>query len=229
MNRKLNSYIIVMVLIFLSGQNGSFSAGKEIQLLKPDRTGGIPVMAAINKRESSRSFAAKNISDQVLSNLLWAACGINRSDSGKRTAPSAMNKQEIDIFAAMDNGLYKYNAVRHSLELVSSKDIRSLTGLQNFVKDAPLTMIYVADMSKVAGETQDDKLIYAGADTGFIGENVYLYCASEGLAVVIRAYIDKGALGKAMNLKENQMIILAQTVGYPGSKTDCFITDSSFP
>lgn len=216
MNKKLNSYIVVMVLILLSVQNRSFSAGKEIQLLKPDRTGGVPVMAALNKRESSRSFDVKKIPDQVLSNILWAANGINRSDSGKRTAPSAMNKQEIDVFAAMDNGLYKYNPSRHSLQMVSARDIRSLTGLQDFVKDAPLTMIYVADMSKVAGETRDDKLLYAGADTGFIGENVYLYCASEGLAVVIRAYIDKDALGKAMNLKESQMIILAQTVGYPG-------------
>jgi len=215
MNRKFNSYIPVMVLFFLLSQNGSFSAGKEIKLLKPDRTGGIPVMAALNKRESLRSFSAKKIPDQVLSNILWAAYGVNRPGSGKRTAPSAMNKQEIDVFAALDNGLYKYNADRHSLELVAAKDLRSLTGLQDFVKDAPLTMIYVADMSSVAGETRDDKLLMAGADTGFIGENVYLYCASEGLAVVIRGYIDKGALGKAMNLKEHQMIILAQTVGYP--------------
>ncbi len=215
MGRNLNVFIII-ALIFIGGSNVSFSAGKEIVLPKPDRTGGIPIMAAINKRESSRTFSDKKIPEQILSNILWAACGINRPDSGKRTAPSAMNRQEIDIFAATDNGLYRYNAARHSIELVTSGDIRSLTGIQGFVKNAPLTLVFVADMSKVAGDKRDDKLIHAGADTGFIGENVYLYCASEGLAVVIRVYIDKEALGKAMNLKESQMIILAQTIGYPG-------------
>jgi len=216
MYKKNICFALFFIFIFSLSQSSAFSEKKEIQLVKPDRNGGIPLMSALNKRNSSRSFSEKKLSDQVLSNILWAAYGINRVESGKRTAPSAMDKQEIDIYAAMESGLYKYNASVHSLELISAKDVRSLTGQQGFVKKAPLNLIFVADMSKVAGGTTEEKLLYAGADTGFIGENVYLYCASEGLGTVIRAYIDKNALGKALNLKENQMIILSQTVGYPG-------------
>jgi SagB-type dehydrogenase family enzyme len=216
MNKKLICYILSFTITLLTIQKISFSAGDEILLMKPDKTGGIPIMAALNKRKSSRSFSENPLSDQVLSNILWAASGVNRPDSGKRTAPTAMNNQEIEIYAAMKSGLYKYNAVKHSLELILGKDIRALAGSQEFVKDAPLNLIYVADISKVAGGTREEKMLYAGADTGFIGENVYLYCASEGLATVIRGYIEKNALGNAMKLNKNQMIILSQTVGYPG-------------
>ena len=179
--------------------------------------GGAPLMLALSRRQSSRSFSAKAIPDQVLSNLLWAANGINRADAGKRTAPTAVNRQEVDIYIAMAEGLYLYNAKLHALSLVVAKDLRALTGRQGYVQNAPLNLIYVADMSRVAGNSREDKLLYAAADTGFIGQNVYLFCASEGLATVIRAFIDKDALGKAMNLKSSQMIILAQTVGYPGN------------
>ncbi len=216
MNKNFIFYVFVFTLVFSLSRDAAFPGEKEIKLVGPDRTGGIPLMEAINKRKSSRSFSDKQLPDKVLSNIFWAAFGINRTDSGKRTAPSAMDKQEIDIYAAMESGLYKYNAAKHSLELIAAKDIRLLTGRQGFVKNAPLNLIYVADMSKVSGGTPEEKFLYAGADTGFIGENVYLYCASEGLAVVIRAYIDKDALGKAMNLKSNHMIILSQTVGFPG-------------
>jgi SagB-type dehydrogenase family enzyme len=216
MHKKTRCYSCIILLVFIISSKGVFSEKKVMQLVKHEREGGITLMSALNKRSSSRSFSDKQIPDRVLSNMLWAACGINRAESGKRTAPSAMDKQEIEIYAAMKDGLYKYNAAGHTLELVVSKDIRHLTGQQGFVKNAPVNLIYVADMSKVAGGTDEEKLLYAGTDTGFIGENVYLYCASEGLATVIRAYIDKKALGKAMNLKDGRMIILSQTVGYPG-------------
>ncbi len=189
---------------------------KEIKLSAPNRTGGMPLMAALSRRQSSRSFSPKKLPDQVLSNLLWAAAGVNRADSGKRTAPTAMNNQEIEIYAALQEGLYLYNAKKHTLELVVAKDLRLLTGSQGFVKNAPLNLVYVADMSKAAGMGREDKVLYAAADTGFIGQNVYLFCASEGLATVIRGYVDKKDLAKAMGLKSNRMIILSQTVGYPG-------------
>jgi SagB-type dehydrogenase family enzyme len=195
-----------------------FANRNEITLAKPDMKGGAPLMLALSRRQSSRSFSAKAIPDQVLSNLLWAANGINRSDAGKRTAPTAVNKQEVDIYVAMAEGLYLYNAKMHTLSPVVAKDLRALTGRQGYVQNAALNLIYVADMSRVAGNSREDKLLYAAADTGFIGQNVYLFCASEGLATVIRAFIDKETLGKAMNLKSSQMIILAQTVGYPGNQ-----------
>jgi SagB-type dehydrogenase family enzyme len=206
---------IVPLLILMPLQPGSAEARLEIILVKPAQTGGMPIMNALALRRSSRSFAARPLPDQVLSNLLWAAAGVNRPDSGKRTAPTAMNKQEIDIYVALKEGLYLYNAKKHALSLILDKDIRPLTGRQGFVNNAALNLVYVADMSSVAGFDREDKLLYAGADTGFIGQNVYLFCASEGLATVIRGWIDKDALGKAMKLKPSQMIVLSQTVGYP--------------
>jgi nitroreductase len=127
-----------------------------------------------------------------------------------------MNNQEIAIYVALEEGLYLFNAKKHLLELIVDKDVRTLTGKQGFVNKAAVNLVYVADISKAAGFNREEKLLYAGADTGFIGQNVYLYCASTGLSTVIRGWIDKDALGKAMNLKSDQMIILSQTVGYPG-------------
>ncbi len=188
---------------------------KAIQLPQPQIEGGKPLMLALQNRSSSRTFSSEKIPLQVLSNLLWAAFGVNRPDLGRRTAPSAMNWQEIDIYVATDVGLYLYDAKRHQLQRVLGEDIRKLTGLQPFVKEAPVDLIYVADLSRMTGARQGDKDLYSVADTGFIGENVYLFCASEGLATVIRGSIDRGALAKAMQLRPEQKIILAQTVGYP--------------
>jgi nitroreductase len=205
---------IISLFILISLDQASYAARKEIKLLKPAVTGGMPLMNALARRQSSRSFSVKPLTEQVLSNLLWAANGVNRPDSGKHTAPTAMNKQEIDIYVALEEGLYLYNAKKHALALILDKDIRPLTGRQGYVNKAALNLVYVADMSAVAGITREDRVLYAAADTGFIGQNVYLFCASEGLATVIRGFIDRDALGKAMNLKSSQMIILAQTVGY---------------
>jgi SagB-type dehydrogenase family enzyme len=155
---------------------------------------------------------------QTLSNLLWAADGINRPEANKRTAPSAMNNQEIDIYLTLADGVYLYNAKENCLQLVIEGDLRAFAGKQDFVKDAPLNLIYIADFSKIVKSNDEDKIIYSAADAGFIAQNVYLYCASEGLEVVVRAFIDKEALSKKLNLKSNQKIILSQTVGYPKEK-----------
>jgi SagB-type dehydrogenase family enzyme len=206
---------IISLFVLISIDRASSAARKEIKLVKPVMTGGMPLMNALARRQSSRSFSVRPLTDQVLSNLLWAADGVNRPDSGKRTAPSALNKQEIDLYVALEEGFYLYNAKKHVLSLILDKDIRPLTGRQGFVNKAALNIVYVADMVAAAGLNREDKVLYAAADTGFIGQNVYLFCASEGLATVIRGLIDKDALGKAMNLKSSQMIILSQTVGYP--------------
>lgn len=216
MKKAMLSLSVCYLVFSVSAPMASFAARKEIKLLKPVVTGGMPLMTALNKRQSSRSFSQQKLPDQVLSNLLWAADGINRPDSEKRTAPTAMNNQEIAVYVALEEGMYLYNAKKHSLELVVDKDLRPLTGKQGFVNKAALNLVYVADISKAAGFNREDKLIYAAADTGFIGQNVYLFCASEGLSTVIRGWIDKDDLAKAMNLKSDQMIILSQTVGYPG-------------
>ncbi len=217
MKKTIGLFAASFMILALSNQPLYPEARKEIKLLPPSRTGGMPLMVALNKRQSSRTFSLKKLPDQVLSNLLWAAGGINRPESGKRTAPSAMNKQEIALYAVLEEGVYRYNPAGHSLELVLGRDIRPLTGRQAFVNKAALNLVYVADMSGAAGLTREEKLVYAGADAGFIGQNVYLFCASEGLSTVIRGFIDKEALGHAMKLKSSQEILLAQTVGYPGN------------
>jgi SagB-type dehydrogenase family enzyme len=201
-NLRVNSYNTVLA-----------QSPSVIMLPPPDTTGGKPLMQCLKERRSTRTFDSKPLPQQVLSNLLWAAFGMNRSD-GRRTAPSAMNRQEVDVYVAMQNGLYLYEASSHSLRSVTNEDVREKTGKQDFVKDAPLDIVYVADLSK-SGKSSDEQILYPAADCGFIAQNVYLYCASEGLACVVRAMIDKPALSKAMNLRADQKIILSQTVGYP--------------
>jgi SagB-type dehydrogenase family enzyme len=185
-----------------------------VKLPAPNLNSGKSLMQSLQLRKSSRDFSTKKLPMEVLSSMLWAANGINRAESGKRTAPSAVNWQEIDIYIAMADGLYLYNAKEHILKQVIKKDIRELTGKQAFVKEAPVNLIYVADYSRMGKANAEERNFYSVADTGFIAQNVYLYCASEGLATVIRGSIDKDVLAKAMRLNDNQKIIMSQTVGY---------------
>ena len=143
-----------------------------------------------------------------------AAYGINRPEIGKRTVPSALNWQEIDLYVSMAGGLYLYDAKTNRLKPILNEDIRPLTGKQPFVKTAPVNLIMVADFSRMGKSASEEKEAYAHADAAFIGQNVYLFCASEGLATVFRASIDKPALAKAMKLREDQKILFSQTVGY---------------
>jgi len=188
---------------------------KPISLPSPQTNGGKPLMQALKDRHTTREFSSEKLSPQVLSNLLWAAFGINRPDTGKRTAPSAMNWQEIDIYVATADGLYVYDAKGNKLDPVLAEDVRGATGMQPFVKDAPLDLVYVADLAKTGKSSAEDKNFYTAADAGFIAQNVYLFCASEGLAVVVRGSVDRAALAKMMKLRPDQKILLGQTVGYP--------------
>ncbi|MFA7359670.1 MAG: nitroreductase family protein [Candidatus Kapaibacterium sp.] len=185
---------------------------EKIKLVPAETTGGMPLMEALKKRQSERIYSSRKLDDQTLSNLLWAAFGISREESGKRTAPTANNTQAMDVYVILETGAYKYLAEEHLLEQVSGKDLRTLAGKQDFVYTAPVNLVYVSDYSKL--KSGSDKEIYSGAHAGFIGENVYLYCASAGLNTVIRAWVDKEPLSKELNLNENQKIVLAQTVGY---------------
>jgi SagB-type dehydrogenase family enzyme len=193
------------------------AAGKldPVPLPAPQKDGGRPLMQALSLRKSTRSFRDKKLPPQVLSNLLWAACGVNRSDSGKRTAPTAKNWREIDVYVATADGLYLYNAKAHRLDPVSAGDIRASTGEQPFVKTAPVDLVYVADRAKMADAPVEHQEFYSATDTGFISQNVYLFCASEGLATVVLGWVNKPKLEKAMRLRPDQRIILSQPVGYP--------------
>jgi nitroreductase len=206
---------IVLASIFSLMLLGSFSsyAADPIQLPTPQMEGGKPLMLALKERMTIRTFGEGKLPMQTLSNLLWAAFGINRPD-GRRTAPSAKNWQEIDIYVATPDGLFLWDAQKNVLNPIGAKDVRAMTGIQTYIKDASVNLVYVADYSKVSGGGMDQNVL-VGADTGLIAENVYLFCASEGLATVVRASIDRDALAKELKLKPEQKIILAQSVGYP--------------
>ena len=188
-----------------------------ILLPPPQLDGGMPLMTALKNRHSAREFSARPLPPQVLSNLLWAAFGVNRPGSGKRTAPSAHNWQEIEIYAALENGLFLYDYKAHALQGIQAADLRSKTGRQDFVGVAPLDLVYVADFGRMEGAGMDDKVMYSAAAAGFISQNVYLCCAQEGLVTVVRGLVDRAMLGKAMGLKADHRIVLAQTVGYPAA------------
>ncbi|MBN1470582.1 MAG: SagB/ThcOx family dehydrogenase [Syntrophaceae bacterium] len=207
--------IFFITLLSVFGFSSIASAAEVIKLPPPQLNGGKSLMQALKERRSERSFDTKKLPVNVLANMLWAACGINRPEAGKLTAPSAMNRQQMDVYVALPEGLYLYEAKGHILKPIVGQDIRALTGKQSFVAQASLTLIYVADFKRMGNIKDEEKNFYAATDTGFISENVYLFCASEGLGTVVRGSIDKEALAKAMKLGDHQKIVLAQSVGYP--------------
>jgi len=186
-----------------------------IHLPPPEMVGGLPLMQALKARHSTREFAGKSLPLKVLSNLLWAADGVNRPDTGARTAPSAHDWREIDVYVTTADGAYRYDPPAHALIPVVTGDIRHLAGVQDFVATVPLNLVYVVNLDRMNGASAEDKAFYSATDAGFVAENVYLYCASAGLAVVVRGLIDREALGAALGLETHQRIILAQSVGYP--------------
>ena len=211
--RRMRSALMRMLIIALMGASCLLAQElKPFALPQPQTDGGRPLMQVLKDRKTMRDFATDKLTPQLLSNLLWAAFGVNRPD-GRRTAPSAMNWQEIDIYVATSDGLFVYDAKRNQLEPVLAQDIRPATGTQSFVAAAPVNLVYVADLAKVG--SGPDTGVFTTADVGFISQNVYLFCASEGLATVVRGSIDRVALAKIMKLRREQKIILAQTVGYP--------------
>jgi len=185
-----------------------------IKLPAPDKRGGLPLMQTLAKRRSSREFSGKPLPLPILSNLLWAAFGVNRRGGG-RTAPSAINAQEIDVYVALPGGAYLYDATAHTLKLVAASDLRRVTGYQDFVDDAPLDLVYVADHARMRMVPVAQRESYASAAAGAIAQNVYLYSATAGLATVIRAWIDRSAIADALGLSHDQQVLLSQTVGYP--------------
>lgn len=188
-----------------------------VALPKPQITGGMPLMQALNERKSTREFSVEKLPQQVLANLLWAAFGVNRGD-GRRTAPSASNRQEIEIYAVMADGVFLYDAQAHALKPVLKEDLRAATGSQDWIAKAPLNLVFVADYAKMGNQADDNKRANSNVDTGYISQNVYLYCASEGLGTVARGGLNRDELQKALQLRPEQRVVLAQTVGYPLKK-----------
>jgi len=187
-------------------------SAQDIELPAQHKTGGMPLMETLAKRSTSRSFDARELTPQQLSDLLWAGFGINRS-GGKRTAPSAHNRQELDLYVLLKQGAYVYDPAKNTLLQTSTEDLRS----QGAKTEAAVCVLFVADLSKRQEKAEASKE-WASVDSGFIGENIYLYCASEGLATGYRAGgFDSAALNPKLKLKPDQEIVAAQPVGYPKS------------
>ncbi|MBB5462388.1 nitroreductase family protein [Paraburkholderia sp. Cpub6] len=187
---------------------------EHIELPAPARAGGMPIMEAFAKRRTTRRFAADLLDDTILSNLLWAANGINREPDGGRIAPSVLALHEIDIYAVLARGLYRYDPRRHRLDLAVASDLRGLTGYQDFVGDAPLDLVYVADLARMHDIAPSQRKPFASASAGAIVQNVYLFCAAAGLAVAARGWLNRSALSVEMRLPRDSVPVLAQTVGH---------------
>lgn len=193
------------LIVLLIGFSMSLVA-QEIRLPAPHKKGGKPLMQVLNERKSTRDFQEKKLSDNLLSDLLWAANGFNRND--KRTAPTANNKQEVELYVVPESGIYFYNAEKQTLELKRKGDYRKNTGTQSFAANAPLNILLVCDLGKASSKD------YSYAACGFVSQNIYLYCASAGLGTVVRASFDKKGLEELLQLPSNKEVLLAQTVGY---------------
>ena len=187
---------------------------QDIELPAPQKAGGMPLMEALAKRSTSREFDTRELSTQQLSSLLWASFGINRPD-GKRTAPSANDKRATDVYVLLKQGAYLYDAKANQLLLVLPEDIRKLGATQDFATNAPVTLVFVADLARMADASAEAKRDMANVNVGYISQNAYLYCASEDLATGARASLDRKALARKMNLRPEQYVVLAQSVGYP--------------
>jgi SagB-type dehydrogenase family enzyme len=185
------------------------------QLPPPDTVGGVPLMQALAQRQSSRAFDPAPLEAQMLSNLLWATAGVNRAKLGGRTFPSAMNAQEVMVYLALPEGLYRYDDSTHALHLISAVDVRRVTGYQDFVDTAPLDLVFVADFARMKLVPAAQRAAFASTAAGAMAQNAYLFCASAGLVTVIRAWLDRDALAQAMGLNTDQQVLLSQTVGRP--------------
>ena len=195
---------------------GTGDSAPAIALPPQEQHGGVPLMEALAQRHSTRDFSPEPLPLPLLSGLLWAAYGVNRNDGG-RTAPSALNAQEIDVFVALPSGAYRYDAAAHELRLVATSDLRRVTGYQDFVDEAPMDLVYVADYARMHLVPVGQRESYASVAAGAIAQNVYLFAAGNGLATVLRAWIDRTAIADALGLTHDQQVLLSQTVGYPRS------------
>ncbi|HVW69360.1 MAG TPA: nitroreductase family protein [Steroidobacteraceae bacterium] len=185
-----------------------------LSLPPPRQTGGGKLLEVLKSRHSTREYSDRPLPPQLLSELLWAAFGINRPN-GDRTAPYWRHVMVMDIYAAMQDGVWLYEPSTHTLVPHLPKDIRAQTGTQDFVGAAPLNLIYVAHGERMHDVDAEDRRLYASVDAAFIGQNVYLFCASEGLGTVFRGALDTVTLGQTLQLPAQQFVTFAQTVGYP--------------
>ncbi len=212
---KKNIFTVACVAMLMAAT--SCNAQGNIQLPKPSMDNKVTLMQALQNRHSTREFADKQVPDNVLSTVLWAACGVNRPSEGKITAPSAMNAQDILVYVVRKDGAYLYKPEDNSLQKVSSKDLRSaVAGRQSFAASAPVSLVLVSNHNKFAQQLPNEVKVRMGVvDAGYVSENICLVCSSLGLNTVPRMTMDSETLKKELNLDDNYDFVLNSQIGYP--------------
>ncbi len=194
------------------------AGAEEVFLPRPQIQEGMPVMQALARRQTSRSFAVAEISLSQLSHILWAANGINRAEAGGRTNPAALGVHSVEVYAVTDKGIYLYHPQSHALHLVVEGDFRMATTKgQAFVGEAPLNLVYVGNSSAWENArrvpSEEEQILYDSIAAGSMSQSVALVAAAEGLGTCVRGSIDIETFGETVGLQEGQTILLAQTVG----------------
>jgi nitroreductase len=212
--REMNAGLLAGALLTATSGVALAQEAKAKDLPRPRQEGGKPLMTALKQRHSTREFANKPLTPQQLSDLLWAAFGVNRA-SGDRTAPTWRHIILIDLYLAMADGAWLYDGKANKLIPVLAEDIRADSGTQDYVATAPLNLIYVAHGEAMGDISDEDKRMWATVNAGFIGQNVYLHCASEGLATVFRASVNRDRVAKLLKLPPQQFVLAGQSVGHP--------------
>ena len=204
---------VQLVVVYVVLSVAVFAADKVIKLPQPNLNRAGSVMKALSERHSTREFAQKALSLADLSDLLWAANGINRKDSGKRTAPSALNKQDVDVYVVLPEGSYLYDAKSHVLNLVAEGDHRdAVAGGQAFVKSAPVSLVLISDLSRFGDAKNERTRLMGAVDAGIVSQNISIFCSAAKLATVPRASMDSEQLKKVLKLKDNQIPMMNHPV-----------------
>ena len=206
---------VQLLLACLVFSVAAFAADKVIRLPKPNLNRNSEVMEAFANRHSTREYAAKALTLTDLSDLLWAANGINRPEEGKRTAPSAMNKQDVDVYVVLPEGTYLYDAKAHQLNLVAEGDHRgAVAGGQAFVKSAPVSLLLVSDLSRLGDAKNTHTQLMGAVDAGIVSQNISIFCSAAKLATVPRASMDTAKLKSVLKLTDTQLPLMNHPVGY---------------
>ena len=204
----MKKIFILAILVFIT----TSAMAQQIQLPAPQwdkKASKFTLVDALQQRQSVREYAATELSDQELSNILWAACGINRPESKRITAPSAVNAQDIIVFVCRTDGAWRYDALQNTLTRVTSLDLRkAVAGRQEFAAAAPVCLLLVSDLSRLRGNRE-----YGAMDAGYVSENIYLACTAMGLKTVARAMMERDALIRELNLSEQQIPMLNHPIG----------------
>jgi nitroreductase len=207
-----NKFKQLLFLLFFLCSAGYLQAQEltPIKLNDPDKSRGLTVMAALSNRASVREWSSEKLSLQDLSDLVWAANGINRPAEGKRTAPSARNAQDIDVYVFAEEGIYLYDAAGQILNPVNKGDYRNILGKQ----EAPVVLLLVSVISRFPGEDNEQKVITGAFDAGIVSQNIALFCAGTGLKTRPRAGMDKEKIKEVLSLNDDQLPMLNLPVGY---------------